>query len=142
VSLAPSIAFDEDHHPVGTVDFDHEAVERAVDGEQGGDADPQSNRELGNLLLLLTGRKAERYFKRGFSLRLLALSWVKYPASHGGKSLSQLAREHHVSVQLLSRYAAEASRIYGERNYSQKTHGTRWRKRSSSTPRLKLGPSR
>ena len=60
--------------------------------------------------------------------RLLALSWVFNPGKFEGKSLSEVAKERGVTVQCLSKYTSEVSRIYGERNASQKAHGKRWEK--------------
>ncbi len=118
-----ALAYDDDGHRVPVVDFDYDAVDRVREPEPAG-AD-----QMANLLMWLARPKALRYFGRTFGLKLLALSWVINPAAHSGKSLSRLAREHHVSPQLLSRYAAQASRVFQVRNRSQRTHGTRWRQR-------------
>jgi len=131
--MSHNLAFDDDGGPVQSVGFDYDEIDRVPE--------PASNRgeQLSNMLVWFGSLKAAQYFGRNFTLRLLALSWVCNPAYHEGKSLSQLAREHGVSVQLLSRYCADASRIFAIRNRSQKTHGTRWRNRRTSTPVLKVG---
>ena len=81
-----------------------------------------------NLMDWLEGPRAEAYFGRAFMLRLVALAWVSNPASFQGDSLSEIAQKKGVTVQALSKYAAEASRIFKLRNRSQETHGKRWEK--------------
>jgi len=138
--LAQSIAFNDQGEPVPATGFDYDAVARAVDGEPdtAGDLAGVRQRSLARLMMLFAAPKARRYFGRAFTLRLLALSWAMNPAAHSGKSLSQLARDHKATPQQLSRYAADASRIFGVRNRSQKAHGTRWRSRATSSLRLKV----
>jgi hypothetical protein len=122
------MAFDDDGNQVPTVDFDY----AALDGEE---AEPtaQDADTIGNLLAWLGGERATAYFGKAFSHRLLAMSWAADPAQFQGKSLSELARERGLTPAALSKYAAQASKVFGLRNRSQLTHAPK----RVSTPALK-----
>ena len=117
-----NISFDDNGNRVPSVDFDF----AALDGSAPADAAPE---RLSNLLAWLSQPRAVRYFGRAFKFRLLVLAWTMNSAAFDGKSLSALATEQGITPQCLSRYAAEAARIFGFRNRSQVAHGSRWKKR-------------
>ena len=114
-----------------TDEIDFDAMDERLGGEPAAPAESHvaqtgDSAEMVNMLDWLDGPEARVYFGRSFSLELLALSWVFNPGKFEGKSLSEVAKERGVTVQCLSKYTSEVSRIYGERNASQKAHGKRW----------------
>ncbi len=116
-----------------TDEIDFDAMDERLGGEPAAPAESHvaqtgDSAEMVNMLDWLDGPEARVYFGRSFSLKLLALSWVFNPGKFEGKSLSEVAKERGVTVQCLSKYTSEVSRIYGERNASQKAHGKRWEK--------------
>jgi hypothetical protein len=121
------MGFDDDGNQVPTVDFDYDALDGEAPEPTGTDD------TIGNLLAWLGGDRATAYFGKAFSHRLTALSWAADPAQFQGRSLSDLARERGLTPAALSKYAAQASKVFGLRNRSQLTHDPK----RVSTPALK-----
>ena len=69
-----------------------------------------SQGDASNLIDRLCNEKAIRYFGRSWALRAEVLAQLK---SHS-RSLSDIAREYHVSKQAVSKIAKRARGIYGE----------------------------
>lgn len=96
--------------------------------EQPGVSEATEADALRNTLEWFGSPAATRYFGRAFSRRLVALAWTLRPECFDGKSLSALAKSRKISKQALSKYSAQASRIFGIRNGSQRAHGRRWKR--------------
>ena len=136
--------FDDSGQVVPAVSFDFDAIDARLAGEDQLSSDdtcePQTpagpdpeerdlSLELANLQAWLGSPAAVEYFGSAFNHRMLALIWATAPESYGGKSLSALARERGITPAALSKYAAEASRIFGLKNRSQRAHDSRARQR-------------
>ena len=121
-----NIGFDDDSRPVPSYEPDMGAI---IDGPEKPEPEHEDAARLANLLQWLATPTAEKYFGHAHKLRVTALGWAMNPAAFNGQSLAQLAASLGVGKAALSKYAAQASRVFGIRNRAQIAHGSRWKKR-------------
>jgi hypothetical protein len=126
VNAPSNIGFDDSGAPVPCYTPDMAA---AIDGPPEAAQSEDDAARLANLLQWLATPTAEKYFGHAHKLRVTALAWAMNPSAFGGASLSQLAVSLGVGKAALSKYAAQAARVFGIRNRAQIAHGSRWKKR-------------
>jgi hypothetical protein len=120
------LAFNDQGEQEPVTQFDYDAIEGAREAV--------FNREdramtVEHVMRFLASPQAVEYFGKSHERKIVALAWILNPGQFDGRSLASLAREHGVTPQAMSHFSANAARIFGLRNRSQRAHGSRWKKR-------------
>ena len=117
-------------------DFPFDEVFKRLDGDKTGmeqrDYVAMCNALQKILTYLINGKSrsnGNRFPSRSISMRVVAFAWALNPSLFGddGPSMSVITKRLGLNRRLLSRYAAEVSKLFAIRNRIQHAHDWNWR---------------